>query len=107
MLRKKYDGDISNDDFKNIVIPFEKVTTDFLNNLAYEFIAYYLATGYETNSIWDDALDLHIADCLERFNGITIKSNFNKDYLKTILLSKYHFTIANENPLNMIKMDKI
>ena len=53
MIRKRNRKDITDEEFLNIILPFENVLEEyFINNIIYEFVAFYLAKGYEMSSLW-------------------------------------------------------
>ena len=44
MIRKRNGKDITDEEFFNIILPFENVLEEyFINNIIYEFVAFYLA----------------------------------------------------------------
>ena len=54
MIRKRNGKDITDEEFLNIILPFENVLEEyFINNIIYEFVAFYLAKGYEMSSLWE------------------------------------------------------
>ena len=54
MIRKRNGKDITDEEFLNIILPFENVLEEyFIKNIVYEFVAFYLAKGYEMSSLWD------------------------------------------------------
>ena len=47
MIRKRNGKDITDEEFLNIIVPFENVLEEyFIDNIVYEFVAFYLAKGY-------------------------------------------------------------
>ena len=54
MIRKRNEKDITDEEFLNIILPFENVLEKyFINNIVYEFVAFYLAKGYEMSALWN------------------------------------------------------
>ena len=54
MIRKWNGKDIIYEEFLNIILPFENVLEDyFIKNIVYEFVAFYLAKGYEMSLLWE------------------------------------------------------
>ena len=52
MIRKRSGKDITDEEFLNIILPFENVLEKyFLNNILYEFVVFYLAKRYEMSSL--------------------------------------------------------
>ena len=53
MIRKRNGKNIAVEEFLNIILPFENVLEKyFINNIVYEFVAFYLAKGYEMSALW-------------------------------------------------------
>lgn len=52
MIRKRNGKDITDEEFLNIILPFENVLEEyFIKNIVYEFVAFYLAKGYEMSAL--------------------------------------------------------
>ena len=52
MIRKRNGKDITDEEFLNIILPFENLLEEyFIKNIVYVFIAFYLAKGYEMSSL--------------------------------------------------------
>lgn len=52
MIRKRNGKDITDVEFLNIIVTFENVLEEyFIKNIVYEFVAFYLAKGYEMSSL--------------------------------------------------------
>ena len=66
MIRKRNGKDITDEDFLNIIVPFENVLDEyFIKNIVYEFVAFYLAKGYEMSSLWECHLQHQINSAIE------------------------------------------
>lgn len=105
MIRKRNEKDITDEEFLNIILPFENVLEEyFINNIIYEFVAFYLAKGYEMNSLWECPLQHQINSAIETLSGIKIKDKFNYNKLYKILKDKYSIKIINTNTSQMIKI---
>ena len=105
MIRKRNGIDITDEEFLNIIIPFENVLEEyFINNIVYEFVAFYLAKGYEMSSLWERPLQHQINSAIETLAGIRIKDKFDNNKLNKILKDKYSIKIIDTNTSQMIKI---
>ena len=105
MIRKRNDKDITDEEFLNIILPFENVLEEyFINNIIYEFVAFYLAKGYEMNSLWECPLQHQINSAIETLAGIRIKNKFDNNKLHKILKDKYSIKIIDTNTSQIIKL---
>ena len=105
MIRKRNRKDITDEEFLNIIVPFENVLEEyFINNIIYEFVAFYLSKGYEMSSLWECPLQHQINSAIETLAGIRIKNKFNNNKLHKILKDKYSIKIIDTNTSQMIKI---
>lgn len=105
MTRKRNGKDVTDEEFLNIILPFENVLEEyFINNIVYEFVAFYLAKGYEMNSLWECPLQHQINSAIETLAGIRIKDKFDNNKLHKILKDTYSIKIIDINTSQMIKI---
>ena len=105
MIRKRNGKDITDEEFLNIILPFENVLEEyFINNIIYEFVAFYLAKGYEMSALWECPLQHQINSAIETLAGIRIKNKFDNNKLYKILKNKYYIKIIDTNTSQMIKI---
>ena len=105
MIRKRNGKDITDEEFLNIILPFENVLEEyFIKNIIYEFIAFYLAKGYEMSALWECPLQHQINSAIETLAGIRIKDKFDNNKLHKILKGKYSIKIIDTNTSQMIKI---
>ena len=105
MIRKRNGKDITDEEFFNIILPFENVLEEyFINNIIYEFVAFYLTKGYEMNALWECPLQHQINSAIETLAGIRIKNKFDNNKLYKILKNKYYIKIIDTNTSQMIKI---
>lgn len=52
MIRKNSCRNITDEEFLNIIISFDKKTDKYLIKYMYEYVALYLAVGYEMSALW-------------------------------------------------------
>ena len=103
MIRKEK-GDISDLEYEKTV---QKCDIDLINYIKNEFLneflAFYIATLYVKNALWDDALDLHIGSALDYLSTISL-NDCNKNKIKNILKDKYKLKILKESPLEIVEV---
>lgn len=105
MIRKRNGKDITDEEFLNIILPFENVLEEyFINNIIYEFVAFYLAKGYEMSLLWECPLQHQINSAIETLAGIRIKDKFDNNKLNKILKDKYSIKIIDTNTSQMINI---
>lgn len=105
MIRKRNRKDITDEEFENIILPFENVLKEyFIKNIVYEFIAFYLARGYEMSSLWECPLQHQIKSAIETLSRIRTKDKFDNNKLNKILEDKYSIKIIGTNTSQMIKL---
>lgn len=105
MIRKRNGKDITDEEFLNIILPFENVLEEyFINNIVYEFVAFYLAKGYEMSALWECPMQHQISSAIETLAGIRIKDKFDINRLNKILKEKYSIKIIDSNTSQMINI---
>lgn len=105
MIRKRNGKDITDEEFLNIILPFENVLEEyFINNIVYEFVAFYLAKGYEMSALWECPMQHQINSAIETLAGIRIKDKFDINRLNKILKEKYSIKIIDSNTSQMINI---
>lgn len=102
MIRKRSDS-ISEEEFLKIIEPHNKFLDNYLENKMYDYVAFYLAKGYELSALWENKLTNHINSAIDTFSAIQFKNNFDYDRLKQILKEKYSLVIVN-NETTTIKI---
>lgn len=100
MIRKRNDI-VSDEEFLKIIEQHGKEIDNYLENIIYNFVAFYLAKGYELSALWETGLINHVNSAIESFSAIQFKKNFNYNKLKAILKNKYNLIITNEFMLDM------
>ena len=100
MIRKR-NNIVSDEEFLKIIEPHGKAIDNYLENIIYDFVAFYLAKGYELSALWETGLINHVNSAIESFSAIQFKKDFNYNKLKAILKNKYNLVITNEVMLDM------
>ena len=80
MIRIRNERDITDEELLNIILPFKNVLEKyFIDNIVYEFVAFYLAKGYEMSALWECPLEHQINSAIETLAGIRIKDKFDNN----------------------------
>ena len=106
MIRKSEELNRINDyDFNKIVVPFDNEITNYLKNIINDYVAYYIATGFNMNALWDSKFNLICNDAIETLSQIDSNS-YDIDKVKMILENKYNLKVIQDKP-TIIKKLKI
>ncbi len=99
MFRKEDGKDITDDEFLNIVKPHLKRTDVFLEHyIMAEYIAYYIASGFYYNALWECSFDTQIRSSADIFNYFNYDKAKLKKNIKTLLEEKYSLKVVAEEP---------
>ena len=105
MIRKRNGKDITDVEFLNIIVTFENVLEEyFIKNIVYEFVAFYLAKGYEMSSLQECPLQHVINSAIEVLLDIRIKDKFDNNKLNKILKDNYSIKMIDTNTSIMINI---
>ena len=104
MIRKNSCGNISDEEFLNIVIPFDRKMDKYLIKYMYEYVAHYLAVGFEMSALLKCTLEQQVNSALTRFTDPLLDGIFDYDKLDKILKDKYKLKIINRKTSQMIKI---
>ena len=104
MIRKNSCGNITDEEFLNIVIPFDKKMDKYLIKYMYEYVAHYLAVGYEMSALWERTIEQQVNSVLTRFTDPLLDRIFNYDKLDKILKDKYKLKIVDRKTSKIIKL---
>jgi len=106
MLRKCTDEDISDEECKNVIDPFYDNFDEYvITYVMPEVIAFYIASSYYRNAMWEATFFQHYNSTKDIFNID------EKDYkkLKTevinLLRIKYSLEIISEDPLDFKRIE--
>lgn len=102
MIRK--DINLYNDEeFEKIRRPFKDAIDDYFEQkILYDFVSFYLATGFEMNALWENKLNIHVYSAIATLAGMYIQ-NFDYKKLKNILKTKYNLIITSDSPMQIKK----
>ena len=102
MIMKNSCGNITDEEFLNIIIPFDKKMDKYLN--MYEYVAHYLAVGYEMSALWECTIEQQVNSALTRFTNLLLDGIFDYDKLDIILNDKYRLKIVDRKTSQMINL---
>lgn len=107
MFRHENLNDITDEEYENIVIPFEESIDKYIrDNIIDDFVAFYIATGYKQEALWDDNLKIMYNSAVEDLCSASNVKIHNYKKLGKILENKYGLRIINENPLELEEIKK-
>ena len=85
MIRKRL-TEVSEEEFLKIVEPHNRVIDNYIENTVYDFVAFYLAKGYELSALWESSLKSHVHSAINTLEGIKFIKDYDYEKLKLILL---------------------
>lgn len=96
------DFDITDEEFNKIVKPFDDLIDEYIyGNFLYDFVAFYIAKGYQLNAMWESSLSAHVNSAIETLSCIDVDKKFDYKKLKKILEKEYSLIITNDTPLTI------
>ena len=102
----KSNGDISDEEVEQILIPFSDNTNDFMNEYVIpEVVAFYIANAFYRNAIWESSLIQIYNSASDMINVSTKDKNKSIKEIKKLLKIKYALEVINDNPLNLKKIE--
>lgn len=105
MFKKNTDEDVSETEYNTVIKPhIDKVNSFHETYLVPEISAYYIATGYYNNALYEDSLLNHITSCTSTIDMRVSNEKKLIANVKELLLVKYGLEIENENPLIVKKI---
>lgn len=104
MIRKNNCGNITDEKFLNIIIPFDKKMDKYLIKYMYEYVAHYLVVGFEMSALLECTLEQQVNSALTRFTDSLLDGIFDYDKLDKLLKDKYKFKTVDRKTSQMIKL---
>lgn len=106
MLRKCTDEDINDEECKNVIDPFYDNFDEYVvTYIMPEVIAFYLASSFYRNAMWEATFFQHFNSAADVFN----LPDENYERIKTevikLLRIKYALEIISEDPLDFKKIE--
>ena len=82
--------EISDEEFLNIIGFHSKAIKDYLEDILYGFIAFYIAKGIEYKAIFDNNFERIVNSALESFDSFQFINKIDYNKVKKILKEKYN-----------------
>ncbi len=96
MIRKEDCANVSEEEFEKLVLPHDKKIDEYLKEISYDYVAFYLASGYELSALWEGPLRTHVNSALQVFcDPESLFNDFDYEKLEKILEEKYNLKIIN------------
>ena len=90
MIRMDYD--ISDEDFEEVNQPFiEDIHQYVRNNFIFEYLAYYIATGYRNDALWAGKLSGLFNGAIDELCGLQFGLNGDIERLREILKDSFNY----------------
>ena len=107
MIRKCTDEDISDEELEKVINPFYDNYHEYIITYVMpEVIAFYIASSYSRNAMWEATFYQHYNSTKDTFN-ISDDEDYDKVKAEVIKLlrMKYSLEIISENPLDFKKIE--
>ena len=102
MIRKNMSGDISDEEFEQVLKPFLEDYDNFvLSYIMPEVIAYYIANSYYRGSMYEGSFLQHYNSAKDLINLFGENYEQMKAEVFKLLKIKYALIVVNENPLDL------
>lgn len=94
-------SDIDEETFLNYVMPANDAVKKYvIDNFLYDYVAFYLATYYKMNAMWECKMEQEVNSALcSLCNFEDVELNYEK--IKHILRTKHGLNITKEKPLQI------
>lgn len=100
MFRKNDGEDITEEEYEKYIGPHRELTEKFLEEFIMpEYIAFYIASGYNHHALWEGTFTQHYNSAADLFNYFPEDKSFVIENVKKILRIKYSLDIIEEKPL--------
>ena len=109
MIRTDYD--ISDEDkIINIIYEYNEIETSENNyvreNFIFEYLAYYIATGYRKDALWAGKLCGLFNGAIDELCGLQFGLNGDIERLREILKDKYNLLLTSDIDLEIEEIEK-
>lgn len=107
MFHKNSDEDITDEEFETYIEPHRELTEQFLQEFIMpEYIAFYIASGYNHHALWEGTFSQHYNSAADLFNYFPEDTSVIVENIKKILRIKYSLAIVEEKPpLKLQRLD--
>ena len=105
MIRMDYE--ISDEDFEKVNQPFIEDIHQYLReNFIFEYLAYYIATGYRKDALWASKLSGLFNGAIDELCGLQFGLNGDIERLRAILKNKYNLLLTSDEDLEIEEISK-
>ena len=105
MIRKS-NGDISDEEVEQILIPFSDNTYDFMNEYVIpKVVAFYIANAFYRNAMWESSLIQIYNSASDMINVTSKDKNKSINEIKKLLRIKYALNVVNDDPLELERIE--
>ena len=106
MIRKTTDGDISDEEFEQVLKPFLDDYDNFiLSYIMPEVIAYYIANSYYRGAMYEGSFLQHYNSAKDLINLLGEDYEQMKAEVFKLLKIKYALIVVNEDPLDLKQIE--
>lgn len=106
MFRKVINGEITDEELDSVKYPHTEICHKYLEKyVVADYIAFYLATGYYHDALWESSFKQHFNSAADIFNISLEDKNTVITKVKEILNIKYSLNITEEKP--KLKLEKL
>ncbi len=103
MIRKDYE--MSDKEFDKIIKPFDDALHDYVKTFLHDYLAFYIATAYRMDALWEGTLSGHINTALDRICEVDI-TQMNITKVKKILEEKHSLILTNDKNIQIQDIKK-
>lgn len=105
MIRMDYE--ISDEDFEKVNQPFIEDIHQYLReNFIFEYLAYYIDTGYRKDALWASKLSGLFNGAIDELCGLQFGLNGDIERLRAILKNKYNLLLTSDEDLEIEEISK-
>ena len=106
MLRKSTDEDISDEECEKVINPFYDNYHTFVEEYVMpEVIAFYIASSFYRNAMWEATFLQHYNSASDMFNILNENYEKTKAEVIKLLRIKYSLEVISEDPLDLKKIE--
>ena len=88
-MNKKLE-ELTDEEFLNITKFHNEMVTEYLENVLYDFIPYYIATAIKCNALWDNNFKRIVNTSLEAFSPYRFRNKIDYNRIKKTLRKEYN-----------------
>ena len=106
MFLKDTGADVTEDEFNNIILPFDNKIHKYLQqDTIPSFCAFYIAEGFRTSSLFENSYNIYLNEALDLFNDFPKDLESIKASTTKLLKEKYRLEVIADNPLQLKEVE--